>query len=418
MNDSDLDFDVVVIGAGAAGLIAAGRAAQNGAKVLVVEKMKTPGRKLLITGKGRCNISNDAPSSTHIKNIHPNGRYLKHAYKTFFSKDIVKLLNDNGLETTTERGNRIFPVSNNAADVLAAIQKWLHQYAIKFWYQTKASELLIEGGTIAGIRADKNGKIVEVCAHKVIICTGGKSYPATGSTGDGYTMAEQAGHSINEIRPALVPLVTSGNVAPALQGLSLKNVNAVLWINGKKANEEFGEMLFAHFGLTGPIILTLSRQAVDELRNKSKVEITIDLKPALNEQKLDARLLRDLDANGKKQIQNIMKQWLPSKLIPVFLKELGIDGSKECHQMGAKERRKMMHLMKNFRFEVIDFRGFKEAIITAGGVNTSEVDAKTMESKLVKGLFFAGEVLDLDANTGGYNLQIAWSTGWLAGHSG
>lgn len=409
--------DVIVVGAGASGLIAAGRAAELGARVLLIEKMKSAGRKLLITGKGRCNISNDAHQSSYFKNIFPNGKYLKPAFGAFFSKDIVQLLNKLGVETTTERGDRIFPTSNNAADVLNALMRWINRPEVEISYSSKVEKLLTENGSINGVVVHKNGRSSSIYAKSVIICTGGRSYPATGSTGDGYQLALDVGHSIQQTRPALVPLVTSGKMAADLQGLSLKNVKANVWVNGKKRKEEFGEMLFAHYGLTGPIILTLSRFVIDELIKKNLVKISIDLKPALDENKLDARLIRDLDANGKKQIDTIFKSWLPAKLIPVFLEHLQIDGKKQGHQMNSKERRNVMLMMKNLSFEVIDYRGFKEAIITAGGISTHEIDGKTMQSKLIKNLYFAGEVMDLDANTGGYNLQIAYSTAWLAATS-
>jgi hypothetical protein len=410
-------YDVIVVGAGPAGIIAAGKAAESGAKVLIVEKMRQAGRKLLITGKGRCNITNNATVSEYFKNIFPQGRFLKHAFDRFFNSDIVQLLNEQGVETVVERGERVFPASDSSADVLSGILKWMNRNKVEIVYETRVTQILIEDNKVTGIMVQKFNQDSNISAKNVIICTGGRSYPATGSTGDGYTLAKNLGHTIEEARPSLVPLVTKGTLAADLQGLSLKNVNAMVWVNGKKHKEAFGEMLFAHFGLTGPIILTLSRFVVDEIRKKNKVEISIDLKPALDEQKLDARLVRDLNENGKKQIENVFKLWLPSKLIPVFLQILGIDGNKLCHQMNAKERRSTMLLMKNFRFEVIDFRGFKEAIITAGGISLQEIDSKTMESKLVRNLFFAGEVIDLDANTGGFNLQIAWSTAWLAGES-
>lgn len=407
-------YDLIIVGAGAAGIIAAGRAAELGAKVLLVEKMKQAGRKLLITGKGRCNISNDASQSEYYKNIFPNGRYLKHAFAAFFSDDIVKLLNENGVPTTKERGNRIFPTSNSAKDVHSGLMRWMNRHPVEILYQATVKQLIIEDECIQGVKAEVNRKISEFRSEKVIICTGGKSYPATGSTGDGYSLAKEAGHTIHPVRPALVPLVVSGNMAADLQGLSLKNVRASVWIDGRKFKEEFGEMLFTHFGLSGPIILTLSRFVVEELAKKNKIEISIDLKPALDEIKLDSRLLRDIDTNGKKQIRTIFKQWLPAKLIPVILTHLKIDGRKETHQLSSKERRRIMLLMKNFRFEIETYRGFEEAIITSGGVSTSEIDGRTMQSKLINGLYFAGEVLDLDANTGGYNLQIAYSTAWLA----
>ncbi|MBW6480622.1 MAG: NAD(P)/FAD-dependent oxidoreductase [Bacteroidales bacterium] len=408
-------WDVIVIGAGAAGILAAGRAAQQGAKVLLLEKMRQPGRKLLITGKGRCNITHDAPLSEYWKNIFPNGRFLKHALHAFFKDDILQILHDRGVETTTERGSRVFPVSNDAKEVLNALLDWMGTKNIERVFNVRVNQLIIDSGQVKGVRAMTDQGTKEFYAQSVIIATGGKSYPATGSTGDGYELAKQAGHTITQPQPALVPLVTREDYASNLQGLGLKNINAVVWVNGKKTREEFGELMFAHYGLTGPVILTLSRNVVEEISAGNNVEISIDLKPALDEKKLDARLLRDLNEHGKKQVENIFKLWLPSSLIPVFLEILELDGKKLCNQLGGKERKKILLLMKDFRFTITGHPGFKEAIITAGGVPTSEIQSKTMESKLVKNLFFAGEVIDLDANTGGFNLQIAWSTGWLAG---
>lgn len=410
-------YDVIVIGAGAAGLIAAGRAAELGQSVLLLEKMERAGRKLLITGKGRCNITNEASMAEFFKHIYPNGRFLKHAFSTFFTNDIIALLKKYGVETTIERGGRIFPTSNLAADVVKALLAWVQDCGVEIFYGCKVENLLMDNGAISGVQTLMNGKSAEIHANSVILCTGGCSYPATGSNGDGYKLAKAVGHDISPVLPALVPLLTEGNLAERLQGLSLKNVNAVVWVNGKKVSEEFGEMLFAHFGLSGPIILTLSRIVVNELRKNNKVEISIDLKPALDEQKLDARLIRDLNEHGKKKVDNIFKEWLPSKMIPVFIELAGLDASKECHQVNAKERRKIMLLMKDLRFVVTGNRGFKEAIVTSGGINTAEIDSKTCASKIVKNLYFAGEVMDLDANTGGYNLQIAWSTAWLAASS-
>jgi predicted Rossmann fold flavoprotein len=411
-------YDVIVIGAGAAGLIAAGHAAHQGAKVLLLEKMRRAGRKLLITGKGRCNITSNSPKSVFYKNIFPHGRFLQHAFDVFFTEDILKIIHDQGVETTTERGDRVFPVSNLAADVVNALMRWMGKKNIETMYEAKVSGLLIEENAVVGVRAIINGVSKEFFGKRVIICTGGKSYPATGSTGDGYALAKQAGHTINEVRPALVPLVTKGIIAEKLQGLGLKNVNAVVWVNRKKTAEEFGELMFAHYGLSGPVILTLSRKVVEELYKNNKIEIGIDLKPALDEKKLDARLLRDINEHGKKQVENIFRLWLPAKLIPVFLELIEIDENKLCHQLTAKERRRILLLMKDFRFEVSGHPGFKEAIITAGGVSTAEINPKTMESKLAPNLYFAGEVIDLDGTTGGFNLQLAFSTGWLAAELG
>lgn len=416
------NYDVIVVGAGAAGLIAAGRAAELGASVLLLEKMERAGRKLLITGKGRCNITNDAPMSEFYDHIHPNPKFLKHAFATFFSKEIIQLLNDNGLETVVERGGRVFPISNKAIDVVNALMKWVNYQGVEIKYGSRVDGLRVKrdegGGTkVVGLKVITQAGKLDIECGKVIIATGGKSYPATGSDGDGYRLAASLGHTIRTPQQALVPIETEGDMARQLQGLSLKNVKASVWVNGKKHKEDFGEMLFTHFGLTGPIILTLSRYIVDELNKQSKVELSIDFKPALDEVKLDARLLRDLNEHGKKRMDNILRMWLPSSLVYVFLDITGVEGWKEGHQLNSKERKKILLLMKDFRFKVTGCRSFKEAIITAGGVVTDEIDAKTMESKLVKGLYFAGEVIDLDADTGGFNLQIAFSTGYLAGSS-
>lgn len=406
-------FDVIVVGAGPAGLLAAGSASAEGVRVLVLEKMRQEGRKLLITGKGRCNITNDADASEFIRHVYPSGRFLRHAFGHFFSREILDLLHQYGVETTCERGGRYFPSSNKSADVLSALLHWLKDRNVEIRCGQKVEKLLIDGQIIRGVQA--NGQ--EFRASRVILATGGKSYPATGSNGEGYELARSAGHSIIAVRPALVPLETEGSVAPDLQGLTLKNVQATVWVNDKKRGEDFGEMIFTHFGLSGPIILTLSRLVVDALHEKSKVEISIDLKPALDEQKLDARLLRDLDESGKKRISNLFRNWLPASMIPVFLGIAGIDPEKEGHQLSSKERKKIRNLMKNLRFRITGHRSFKEAIITAGGISTAEISPRTMESKLISGLYFAGEMIDLDAETGGYNLQIAYSTGWLAGSS-
>jgi len=407
------EFDVIVVGAGPAGLLAAGSASERGARVLVLEKMRQAGRKLLITGKGRCNITNDSDPDEFIQHVYPNGRFLRSAFGHFFSQDILKLLHDKGVETTLERGGRYFPTSNKSSDVLAALLGWLDERNVEIRCGQRVEKLLVEGIAVKGVQA--NGKAIR--ASKVILATGGKSYPATGSNGEGYALAQSVGHCVVPTRPSLVPLETAGNVASRLQGLTLKNVRAIMWVNNKKAGEGFGEMIFTHFGLSGPIILTLSRRIVDELRLQSFIELSIDLKPALDEQKLDARLLRDLNDAGKKKVSNLFRAWLPASMIPIFIEILGIDPEKEGHQLSSKERKKIRNLMKDFRFRISGHRSFKEAIITAGGVSTQEISSKTLESKKVSGLYFAGEMIDLDAETGGYNLQIAYSTGWLAGKS-
>ncbi|MDA3778943.1 MAG: NAD(P)/FAD-dependent oxidoreductase [Bacteroidales bacterium] len=412
------NFDVVVVvGAGPAGLIAAGRAGELGAKVLLLEKMKKEGKKLLITGKGRCNITNESYKSNYFKRIYPNGKFLKYAFSQFFTKEIVELLNNNGVETVVERGDRVFPKSNMAADVLSALLLYAKNNNVVTRRNCNVTKLLIENEKIKAVEYRFNNEKRVVNTKSVILCNGGKSYPATGSTGDGYKLAQAVGHKIETVRPALVPLETKGDMANKLMGVSLKNSNVVVWVNDKKQKEEFGELLFTHFGLSGPTVLTLSRFVVDELINKNKVEISIDLKPALNEQKLDNRLIRDLNDNGKKQIENIFKLWLPSKMIPIFLEAAKIDPVKVGHQINAKERGEIKNLMKNLKFEISGYRSFKEAIITAGGISTQEIDSKTMESKIIKNLHFAGEIIDLDGETGGYNLQIAYSTAWIAGNA-
>jgi predicted Rossmann fold flavoprotein len=410
----DKHYDVIVVGAGAAGLIAAGEAAKGGASTLLIEKMNMPGRKLKITGKGRCNITNQSEISDHIAHIKPNGKFLRQAYSRFFVNDLMTFLESIGLLTIVERGNRVFPASQSASDVVDALVSWNMKQGVQFLYNTAVSDILTYENTISGVRT-KGSTIYNT--NKVILTTGGKTYPATGSTGDGYRFSETLGHNITEITPSLVPLETEGETAMKLQGLSLANVNVSLWVNEKKMEEEFGEMLFTHFGLTGPVILTLSRSAVKALQQGNKTEIRIDMKPALDEKKLDARLMRDIDSHGKMKFQNILKLLLPSKMIPVCTELTGIDADKQCCQISAAERAKLRNWLKDLRFHVIGHRPYNEAIITAGGVDTKEINPSTMESKKIKGLYFAGEILDLDADTGGYNLQLAFSTGWLAGNS-
>jgi predicted Rossmann fold flavoprotein len=410
-------FDVIVVGGGSAGILAAGGAAQSGLSVLLLEKMSRLGRKLLITGKGRCNISNDALLAEFLTHVHPNGKILRPAFSNFFNKDIIALLKNEGVDISLERGGRYFPTSNKAEDVLEGLLSWMNKFEVDIELDCSVKEIRAEDNKIIGLRAEKNGTEVNYACNSVVVATGGKSYPATGSTGDGYKLVAALGHTIVDTRPSLVPVVTEGSLAERLQGLSLKNVKASVWINKRKAKEDFGEMLFTHFGLSGPIILTLSRTIVDALARREPVEVSIDIKPALSEQQLNDRLLRDLNEHGKKQLVNVFKLWLPSKMVPVFIDELKLDAQKLCNQVSAEERKRIRILLKDFRFKVTGNRSFKEAIITAGGVSLKEVNPKSMESKLVNNLYFAGEVLDLDADTGGYNLQIAYSTGWLAGCS-
>jgi predicted Rossmann fold flavoprotein len=405
---------VIVVGAGAAGLMAAGQAAEMGAETLLLEKMDRPGRKLRIAGKGRCNLTNVASVSESIAHFGPNGRFLRQALHQFFNSDLVAFFEELGVRTVTERGGRVFPASSQAQDVVDALARWVREQGVTLRTHSPVERLVIEDEQAVGVQVFR-GPVYR--ADAIIVATGGASYPATGSTGDGYRLAQAVGHTIVPIRPALVPLETAGDVAPRLQGLSLRNVTVQVWVNGKKQAEAFGEMLFTHFGLSGPIILSLSRQVVDALRLGQRVSLSIDLKPALDEGKLDARLLRDLDAHGKQQFRTLLKGLLPRKLIPVCLDLTGIPPDKMAHQITSEERQRLRTWLKDFHLEVTGHRPFTEAIITAGGVDVREVDPRTMASRLVKGLYFAGEVLDVDADTGGYNLQAAFSTGWVAGQS-
>jgi predicted Rossmann fold flavoprotein len=407
--------------------MAAGQAALQGAKTLLLEKMKSPGRKLGITGKGRCNLTNLASLPDFLTHFGGNGRFLRQAFSRFFTLELVAFLKELGVPTVTERGGRVFPASGRAQDVVAALLDWVRRTGVTLITQAPIERLVVQGGRVVGVqvssvpsergkrgvREDSGGGIFH--GRAVIIATGGASYPATGSTGDGYRLAQSVGHTIVPIRPALVPLETAGDVAPRLQGLSLRNVTARLRLDGKKVAELLGEMLFTHFGLSGPIILTLSKRAVDGLRQEEEVTISLDLKPALDERKLDERLLRDLSARGKQQLRTILKGLLPRTLIPIGLELANISPDTLGGELTAKERRRLRLWLKDFRLKVTGYRPFTEAIITAGGVNLREVDPRTMASRLTQGLYFAGEVLDVDGDTGGYNLQAAFSTGWAAG---
>ncbi len=410
--------DIIVIGAGPAGMMAAGQAAKRGASVRLVEKMERPGRKLRITGKGRCNITNDSPMADFLRHFPSGGNFLKPALHGFFAPHLLRFLAERGVETVTERGNRVFPASDKAGEVVDALTRWNTDMGVGTGTLSRARALLLKDTLVTGVRtAGPDGTEKELPAHAVIITTGGLSYPLTGSTGDGYRLARAAGHTIVTPRPALAPLETVGDWASRLQGLSLKNVTVSLWVNGKKQDSEFGEILFTHFGVSGPVILTLSGQAVDALHGGKQVELSIDLKPALDNEKLDARLLRDFDNNPKKQAANLLRELLPSSLIPLCLDITGIPADRTANQVTAKDRRKLRLWLKDFRLAVTGHRPISEAIVTAGGVSLKEVNPKTMESRLVKGLYFAGEVLDIHADTGGFNLQAAFSTGYLAGIS-
>ncbi len=404
---------VIVIGGGPAGMIAASEAAKSGTLTILLEKQNQLGHKLSLTGKGRCNLTNTAELEQFLERFGRNGRFLRQAFNEFFSEELTSMFRDLGVEIKTERGGRIFPDNDDAVAITEAMVRLIKKNNVKFRMNSHVTELMIENDKIFGVRC--GGKIIK--GDAVIIATGGLSYPATGSTGDGYRLAKSAGHNIINTRPALIPLVTKGNIAKRLQGVSLRNVKVKLIIDGKKKADAFGEMLFTHYGLSGPIILTLSRLAVDALNEKKKVKLSIDLKPALDMQKLEERLLRDIKELGKRQISALMKGLLPSKMIPVSLDLNKLDHETTCNHIKTAERRRLCEWLKNFEFEVISHRPIKEAIVTAGGIATKEINPRTMESKLVKGLYFAGETIDVDGETGGYNLQAAFSTGWLAGKS-
>ncbi|MDO8283062.1 MAG: NAD(P)/FAD-dependent oxidoreductase [Thermodesulfovibrionia bacterium] len=415
---------VVVIGAGAAGLMAAGQAAIAGAETLLFESMRSPGRKLRISGKGRCNLTNTASQSEFISHFNRNGRFLRQAFSKFFSPELLAFFNELGIETVIERGGRVFPASGQAQDIVDALTRWAVGCGVKIINSSPVRKLVFEDGNLTGVETagmqgldGKTSKSKVYISDAVIIATGGISYPGTGSTGDGYKFAESAGHKIIPLRPALVPLQTSGDIAQRMQGLSLKNVTVRTYINGKKEVDNFGEMLFTHFGVSGPVILSMSGRVVDAILNKDKVSLSIDLKPALDEEKLDARLLRDLNEHGKQKYKTMLKELLPAKMIPVCTDLTGISPDKTCHQITADERKRLKLWLKDLRLEINGYRPVEEAIVTAGGVDIKEVDPRTMCSKLVNGLYFAGEVLDINADTGGYNLQAAFSTGWLAGRS-
>ena len=404
---------VIVIGGGAAGLLAGIAAAQNGAQATIIEKMHRPGKKMLITGKGRCNITNNCDLQEIIKNIPGNGRFLNSALRRFTNQDIVQLLEDNGLPTKVERGGRVFPVSDKAVDVVDTLVKIFKDYGGRLLLDTKVKSIAAEFGKIKGV-VTEDGQRFD--ADAVILAAGGSSYPGTGSDGSGVKLAKAVGHSIVPLKPCLVPLESDSPYIPDLQGLSLRNIEGTVYAEGKKIGAEFGEMLFTHFGVSGPIILSLSKCVAEAIAAGAQdIELHIDLKPALDKDKLDARLQRDFVQYSRKQMANGMKDLLPQRLIAPVLDEAFIDEEKSVNQLSRAERQRIVDVLKAFVVPITGTRPLAEAIVTAGGVSLKEIDPKTMESKLVKGLFIAGEVLDIDGYTGGYNLQAAFSTGYAAG---
>jgi predicted Rossmann fold flavoprotein len=407
-----LKYDVIVIGGGPAGMMAAGTAASMGKLTMIIEKNEKLGKKLFITGKGRCNVTNSADFDEFMKNIPRNSKFFYSSFNSFSNYDLIELLEALGLKTKVERGGRVFPQSDKSSDVIKALERYLSKYNVEVRLNSKLLGIKQEDGAVSGVLLD-NGQFLE--CNSVIICTGGVSYPQTGSTGDGYEIAKEAGHSISELMPSLIPLVAEEEFIKDLQGLSLKNVSIKAIADGKVVYEDFGEMLFTHYGLSGPIILSASFYVSDYLRRKKEIKIDIDLKPALSEEELDKRIIRDFEKNINKQFKNSLNELMPQKLIPVFLSLAGIDESKEVHQITKTERKTLVKLLKHFTVTVSGTRPIEEAIVTSGGINLKEINPKTLESKLVKGLYFAGEIIDLDAFTGGFNLQIAFSTGYAAG---
>jgi len=403
---------VVVIGGGAAGLMAAVIAGREGAKVTLLEKMNYVGKKMGITGKGRCNITNACDMSDFIKNTPGNGKFLYGAYERFTNEDLLQLLHDAGLETKVERGGRVFPASDSALDVRNTFMKLMKHYGVDVHLEEPVKKLLVDDGVVTGVVTDKETYL----ADAVVIATGGKSYPATGSTGDGYMLAAQVGHKITDIRPSLVPIVTEESWVKDLMGLSLRNVELSVVAKNKVQAKMFGEMMFTHFGITGPIVLSLSHTVGKLMRKKNigTIGLDINLKPALSPETLDKRLQKDFDLYSKKQLINGMKDLLPSRLIPLIIELAGIDPQKPINQISKEERQQIGYMLQHMPLTVKGLRPVEEAIVTAGGISLKEFNPKTMESKLVKGLYGAGEVLDIDAFTGGYNLQAAFSTGYVA----
>ena len=412
---------VLIIGGGLSGMLAAISSSYNkNNEVTIFEKMNMLGKKLLITGKGRCNITSSIDIHEFIQNITGNGKFMYSAFENFSNEDIIELLNKNGVKTKVERGNRVFPASDKSIDVRDALERELKNRKVKVRLNSKVKQIIVDDNNIAiGIMLESGEKIY---GDKVILCTGGKSYPLTGSTGDGYIMAKELGHTITSLKGSLIPLTSKDTFVKELQGLSLRNVKIVLKDIEKNKNiyEDFGEMLFTHFGVSGPTILSSSAHLLryknsEELLKNNKIKLIIDLKPALSNEQLDIRIRRDFEENKNKQFKNSLDKLLPKKMIDVIIKRSMIDENKKVNEITKEERRNLVELLKNFDVIINGFRPIEEAIITAGGINVKEINPKTMESKLIKNLYFAGEIIDVDAYTGGFNLQIAYSTGYVAG---
>lgn len=400
---------IVVVGGGASGMFAAIFAANNGNEVILVEKNEKLGKKIYITGKGRCNLTNDVSSNEFMGSVVSNPKFVYSAINNFSPQDTIEYFSSKGLQLKTERGKRVFPLSDKASDVTKTLEKQLLSFKVDIRLNTKVTCILCKDGKIEGVLTDKG----QILCDSVVICTGGVSYPLTGSSGDGYNFASKIGHTIIDLKPGLVGIELKGNDFLEIQGLSLKNVNLTAKLNEKILYSEFGEMLFTHFGISGPIVLSCS--SVLNRIEVNNIDLYIDLKPALDFKTLDNRLVREFKENNTKELSNAMRSLLPKGLISVVLRQSGVMGNKNCSEITHKERSSIINTLKALKFSAKKLRNIDEAIVTCGGVCVKEVNPKTMESKICKGLFFAGEVLDIDAFTGGFNLQLAFSTGYTAG---
>ena len=411
-------MNVVVIGGGPAGMMAAITSAENGNNVTLLEKKERLGRKLLITGKGRCNITNAADMEELFDAVVTNSKFLYSSFYGYTNQNVIDFFEDAGVPVKIERGNRVFPTSDHSSDVIRALEREMKKAGVKVCLNTEVKSVEAENGKFNRVvLKDTTTRTADAC----IVATGGLSYRSTGSTGDGFRFAESVGHKVMQCFPSLVPMETKELWICELQGLSLRNVEAKILDGKKELYKDFGEMLFTHFGVSGPLIISASsyvgKKFMDKKGQKKELTLEIDLKPALTEEQLDQRVLRDFEENHNRQFKNAITKLFPTKLIPVMLELGGIDPEKKVNSIEKEERKQFVHLMKHFRMTLTGLRDYPEAIITKGGVNVKEIDPGTMESKLVKGLYFAGEVLDLDALTGGFNLQIAWSTGYAAGNA-
>ncbi len=410
-------YDVVVIGGGAAGLMAAGTAARIGNKVLLLEKMEKPARKVRITGKGRCNLTNARPVEEFTENVRTNGDWLRVAMSEFTNRATMRFFERMGVKLVTERGERVFPASGKAADIANALEFYCRDYDVEIQCHSRVTEILVADGKVYGLKyMNKRGFIRKIEVENVIIATGGVSYPATGSTGDGYTFADRTGHTIESVRPSLTPLVSNHPQIEYIKNVWLKNINARLYVAGEMVREEFGEMSFSDRGLEGAVILRLSRDAVDALLEEKSVKIELDLKPALTEDVLRERIKREVaEMRPEDFFAELVRRLVPKPLVVPICKELDVHSRLYISKVSEKEFERLIKVLKGWSFPISDYAPFEYAVVTAGGVSCSEVNEYTMESLKIKGMYFAGEVLDVDANTGGYNLQIAFSTGHLAG---